>query len=777
MSNIGQIGAAVAGGVVGFFLSFGNPLGAIKGAAIGLTLGNVLFPTKLPGVSGPRLDDLEVTLSSYGTPIPIIYGTFRAAGNIIWATDLVEVATTTRQGGKGGGGQKVTNFSYYGNFAVALSGRDISSIKRIWANKKIIFDTSNPNNPTPTVLSDGLSLMYELPGQGEIRIYHGNQTIPDDRIVTYEGAGQVPNYKNIAYIVFTGESGFALADFGNSIPNIEAEIEADVSIQVGDVIGDIVARAGTSVVGNIWIDDILMGYAISSQTNAVDALIPLSLVYDFDLVEERHNINVIERPRAIVATIENDDLAAYSADGQPPDLLPLVRAFESTVPVRVDISYPDPDFDYQVVTQSVTRQQIMGDVVREVQLPIVIDGDMARQVATRAMWGEAGERITATISLSDKWRELRAGETLALPVTSGYLPFRIISVLRGQDNTIKLDVVYDDAAAYVNGLAGAEPRPTGNGLRISEPSTWMVLDAPLLTTTSSVTGLYWAVHSGPGWRGATFERSLDGVNFDIVSGVSDKAYIGDVAVALPNGSTDIFDEINTLTVVMRSSDVQLVSVTDLDVFNGSNAFWLGDEDGNANGEIIQFRQANLIAANTYELSGLLRGRLGTEFAAPLHTNNQVLVMLQIAVFDADFGLSDWNLIRQYVAYSRYVDESLVTPRDFTNTGERARPRSASHVEGERDVSNNLTIEWIPRTRIPTTGLVELVPLGENIEEYEIDILSGVTIVRTITVNSPLATYSAAEQTADGLTPGNLVDMEIYQMSDIRGRGHVKEATV
>lgn len=775
MSNLGQAAGAIAGGIIGFFI--GGPIGAVRGAALGLTIGSLLFPTKLPGVQGPRLEDLTVTLSTYGNPIPLIYGTFRASGNIIWASDLVEVSKTTSQGGKGGGGQKATNYSYFGNFAVAVSGRNINRVKRIWANKKVIFDVDNANNPTPVTLSDGVSLSYDFSGRGIIRIYHGDQTIPDSTMVTYDGVGNVPNYKNIAYIMFTGTRGYALADFGNSIPNIEVEIEADEAITVGDCIGDIASRAGVTLASEIWVSDPLLGYAIGTQTSATDAMIPLALAYDFDLIEEYHQITVIQRPRAIIATIEEGDLAAHDVKGALPDLLPLIRAFEATVPIRVDVNYPDPDFDYQVATQSVSRQQIKGDLVREMQLPVVVTGDMARQVATRIMWGEAGERITASITLSDKWRYLRAGDTIALPVGDGHWPFRIIGVIKGQDNTRRLDIVYDDAAAYINGLEGAPPRAPENDLHSSLPSTWMVMDAPLLSTQSGSTGLYYGVHSGLGWNGSTFERTIDDVNYTTVSSLSDKASIGDVASALPAGSTTIFDELNTITVVMRSSDITLSTVSDLDVLNGANAFWLGDEDGNANGEIIQFRTATLVAPDTYELTGLLRGRLGTEFAVGLHGTNEVLVMLDGSIFDADFGLSDWNQVRKYVAYSRYVDESLVMPRAFTNTGERAKPRSPVHVTGIRDVSNNLTIGWIRRTRIPISTLVDLVPLGETSEEYEIDIMSGPTVLRTITATSEQASYSAADQTTDGLTPGDPVTVNIYQLSNIRGRGHAATATI
>src|SRR5690606_36525763 len=119
-------------------------------------------------------------------------------------------------------------------------------------------------------------------------------------------------------------------------------------------------------------------------------------------------------------------------------------------------------------------------------------------------------------------------------------------------------------------------------------------------------------------------------------------------------------------------------------------------------------------------------------------------------------LGDYDRTYDYRAMSRMADNSGVVPRPFTNTGERARPRSGVQGRGVRDGSNNLTVTWTPRTRIPITGLAELVPSGEAQELYEVDILDGAAVVRTLSLTSPTFSYSAAEQTLDGLTAGDLV---------------------
>jgi hypothetical protein len=100
-----QLALAGAGAVLGS--AVGMPY---LGFALGSMLGGVLFPQDGPPdqiQEGPRLHDLKVQSSAHGAMLPLVYGTVRIAGNVIWAADLEEqvvTQTTSASGGKGGGG-------------------------------------------------------------------------------------------------------------------------------------------------------------------------------------------------------------------------------------------------------------------------------------------------------------------------------------------------------------------------------------------------------------------------------------------------------------------------------------------------------------------------------------------------------------------------------------------------------------------------------------------------------------------------------------------------
>lgn len=124
------------GAAVGFVVSGFNPMGAQAGFMLGSLAAGVVDPQK---TAGPRLLDLRVQTSNYGRALPVLFGTQRIAGNVVWALPLRE--TTHDSGGKGGG-PAITNFSYFATAAVAVCEGPITGIRRIWADGKILYDNS-----------------------------------------------------------------------------------------------------------------------------------------------------------------------------------------------------------------------------------------------------------------------------------------------------------------------------------------------------------------------------------------------------------------------------------------------------------------------------------------------------------------------------------------------------------------------------------------------------------------------------------------------------------
>lgn len=152
------------GAVVGFMA--GGPVGAQVGWTIGSAIGAYIDQPTIRQ-EGPRINDLKVQVSVYGTPIPIIYNRSRVAGNIIWAAQVVEHAHKESSGGKGGGGgTETTTYTYTVSLAVSIASGYIGELSRIWADGEIVYDapaastwTADPNYARYVDISP-LSVIY-----------------------------------------------------------------------------------------------------------------------------------------------------------------------------------------------------------------------------------------------------------------------------------------------------------------------------------------------------------------------------------------------------------------------------------------------------------------------------------------------------------------------------------------------------------------------------------------------------------------------------------------
>ena len=186
--------AVLALGVVGSALGSAIGIGASSGWLGGVLLGNLLFGGgKGQNIEGPRIDDLSVQTSTYGAPIPLVYGTMRISGNVIWSTPLKETRTVKKSSGGKGGGKKSsqTTYSYSVSFAVGLCLGPVATVRRIWADTKVIYDASASNTQSTE----------KYPGV--IRIHRGGEDEePDSTMEMHLGAGNVPAFRGMCYLVF-----------------------------------------------------------------------------------------------------------------------------------------------------------------------------------------------------------------------------------------------------------------------------------------------------------------------------------------------------------------------------------------------------------------------------------------------------------------------------------------------------------------------------------------------------------------------------------------------
>jgi hypothetical protein len=210
------------------------------------------------------------------------------------------------------------------------------------------------------------------------------------------------------------------------------------------------------------------------------------------------------------------------------------------------------------------------------------------------------------------------------------------------------------------------------------------------------------------------------------------------------------------------------------LFNGANLAVIGAPD---RWEVIQFKTATLISANTYQLSGFLRGRRGTEWATGTHQMGDKFILAGLTGWNRVVTGADVGLERRYKAPAFRMPLSSTPATTFTNTGIGLKPFAPDDLTGARDADGNLTAKWNRRTRLQADTLHMARPLGEASESYTIDILSGETVLRTVTSSAPSMVYSVADQAADGAALWAPVTLRVRMISAVVGPGYPLEGTV
>jgi hypothetical protein len=739
---------------VGF--AVGGPLGASIGSLIGSQVDQVLFAPTIKS-EGPRLGDLAVQASSYGQPIPRIFGAEnRVAGNLIWATDLIETKSTRKQGGKGGRPKtQTTTYTYHVDCAIALCRGPIAGIRRIWADGKLFRDESGVQKHARA-----------------LRIYTGTETqLPDPVMQAALGADNCPAYRGLAYVVFEH---LELGDFGNRIPNFTFEIEAHPSATVATVIEELCTAAHLPFLDAARADYFdLRGYTIARAATIRSALEPLRAAWFFDCSEIEGELQFFPSDSPPVAKVPREELGAHPFGSERPPDYEASRTADLELPRQILVQHLDPARDYQPSSQRARRSTVSSDADITIELPIVLAADEAKAIAERIAGMQWSARDAFTYQLPIDYLHVEPGHKLVVVHDDGRE--RQVRVVRRElrlPGYLRIECRADGAAVLSKqARAAAAPVPPQQ-IALPGQTSAHLLDLPILRDADDAPGIYVAAAgASPGWRGAVLYRSRDGgVNYEPFADLPDGAVIGTTNDALGPAAAEYWDEANSVTVTLLNPADTLESVTSLQVLNGANAAVVG-------GEIIQFRTATLLAPGQYRLSGLLRGRKGTEDQIAAHAAGERFVLLTGGgIVRPALEAGEIGIARHYRAVSVGTNLSDATPFVFTHSGRWARPYAPAHLKGERNAAGDLAISWIRRTRLEDSWIDGVdVPLGEASEAYEIDILdASLAVVRTLATTSPAATYSAAQQVADFGSVQGAVRVRVYQMSARVGRGLAAE---
>lgn len=753
---------------------------------------------------GPRLGNLDAAGGDYGIPMARAYGSkVRVTGAFIAQAKIKETkhkigskelaviggaiggaATGFEIGGWVGAaigaaiggllGFASPNHYYYtysDTFALFLLDRTdddpIEGVLKLWANGKKIFDSTQSSVVSQTLDGDG-KLIKRKYGKNKfiksLTIYGGHTSQDVDPILASR-VQEDGGYPFSAYVVVED---LQLAAFGNSVPPVEALVQVKTGQSFADAAELIAAAAGIDATRDISTTAVaefsLRGYLLSSETTCWDALKPLLPVFGSDAAEVSGQIRFYERSQTMRSTILLGDMGAHAYGDNPPDKFTFRRSSDMDLPKETSLTFVDPARDYQANTATSTRSEGSAKSNVAVSSSIVLTADEGATTAALMHWDNWLGRTQVNFSLTDGWIGLATGYAYGIPIADQIVPYRITRRTRGANGIIEVEALSDESVTYTASVAGDSGTLPDDGSTLFEDTRLILMDMAIIADDHDDYGFYIAMAgSGPEWERGAVQASSDGITFATILDQPLGAVMGDVTGTLAAGSTDGLDDTldttTVLTVVLLHEGMALESATDDDLDHWANFCFVGK---GGLGEYIQFKTATQIDDVTWELTDLRRGRRGTDFAIATHGSGEEFVLLgdggvfRIVYSDPSY----WGTPITFRGVTLHQDEDDGATQTFTNTGESKRPFSPVNVEGTWDGSYNLTATFDSRSRLFAGGL----GIDDNFE-FDVEITNAVP-VRSMTVTVESFSYSAADQTTDGLTPGDTIIGRVRQTSDV-----------
>ena len=594
---------------------------------------------------------------------------------------------------------------------------------------------------------------------------------------TTSGATQVPAWRDTCYTVFDV---LPLGDFGNHLPLMTAEVTFSASpVQVSTILHDLCTRAGLtdSQIDVSRVAPTIEGYVLLSRPTARSAMQPLLDTFLIDCVETDGQLVFVPRGQPSLFALGSANLAAHEPQTAVPPALALTRLQEVDIPERVELTYIDSSRNYDATMQYGARIGLPQPTQfsrgrRQVQTPIVMSASQAKQQAQKMLYSAWVGREQATFTAPRALSRLNPTDVITIDVGTTAYTVRLTQSDVGAQGLQRWQGISEQASVFTVTTPGTTVPTPPPFIAPPATSTLLVLDTALLSSQDDDLGLYFAAASTDvSWNGATLWWSLDGTSgWQQVLVFSSRATYGTAATVLGTRPPyNTWDRANTVTITLGYGSVPSYSPQAV-VLGTANAALLGQE-------IIQWQTATQLDAVTWRLSMLLRGRRGTEWAIGTHAVGERFVLLDPQTIGRSVPVaSDVNQTRYYRLVSAGQTVADVASVAVVNGGEAQRCYAPDHIRGHRDMSNNLTITWRPRTRLPWETLNgQTGPLGEQSEQYRVTIppaLGAPTVLRSWSVTTPTVTYAATDQATDGFTPGALIPVQVQQVNVYTGSGHL-----
>jgi hypothetical protein len=680
--------------------------------------------------SEEKIAGIKLQTSCYGVAIPIVYGTNRISGNLMWYGNFQAIphTATTSSGGKGGAvTSESTTYTYTAAVMMGLAEGPIAGIGAIWKGKD--------KTDAATL---GLTLFTGLQGQspwGWLTAYNNLSTTP-----YWEGyfgymnqaapyAQYALGYSGTAYVAASAydlDTSAAVPNHGFEVQGLNIYGSGIVDANPRDVINDFLTNNeyGAGFAPALMADltvysnycralGIFISPAIDQQKKAADWLNDFMNATNTALVWSEGKLKAIPYGDAAAtgngATYTPNTTPVYDLDdddfidNKGSDPVKVERSTPADAYNRVQIEYLDRVNQYNVeIVEAKDQFSIETYGLRSMQpiaLHFICDGQVAKQVAQIILQRALYVRNTYRFQLDWRYGVLEPMDLVTLTDASlglGKLPVRITEIAEDSDGLLSVK-----AEDFPLGTASATLYPHDSGQRYQfnlntvpqNVVTPRFFEAPSSLTT---TGLQvWAATGGqtsdPIYGGCRVWVSLDGTTYKAMGVINGSARFG-LTTATYAAHAAGFDNSDILSVAL-SANGQLLSGSNADAVSGITLTAVGQE-------YLAYTTATLTGTNAYNLTLVNRGLYSTNPAS--HASGSAWARIDAAIAksdDLDMSMVGKTLYFKFTAFNVYGggEQSLaaVSAYTYTVTGYMTQlpPSNVASLSASTDAALTITLSW------------------------------------------------------------------------------------
>jgi len=528
------------------------------------------------------------------------------------------------------------------------------------------------------------------------------------------------------------------------------------------VINEVCEEAGLTGANTDLALGVVRGYAVNDVTSARAILQPVLQAASVDAVAREGVLHFMRRTGLGAIALSPEEFAETDK-AETSHETSRMGAGETQDHLR--LTYLEAESDFAVRAASASLPDARADAIAQSELPLTLTKNEAAALAERWLIEARLGRDSLKIDLPPSRRHIGAGSVIE------------VAGKRYRVDRCEMTAVQTLEAIRIDPAAFRAPRidPEATRWKPYQPPTPpypVFLDLPLMSGAEKPHVPHLAIAATP-WPGqVALWSSPSEAGFKLNTVVERPALIGVTETPLAWGQAARWEHGPALRV--RFGAGQVSSAEELAVLAGENALAIGDGSAD-NWEILQFRNAVLVAPSVWEISARLRGQLGTDAIMPQSwPAGSIVVVLNAALQQINLAQSARGLLRHYRLgdAARGYDAPGVVAMSAAFDGIGLRPYSVCHLRKTGALGGEIALGWVRRTRIDGDSWQSTeVPLGEERESYRLQILNGTQLLREVTTSSPFWTYSAAMQSADGAGPSTRI--EVAQLSQSFGAGPVR----